>query len=50
VISHLGGVEFEIVDADLRRVKRLMIRHGAALADDPGEAATNDGPDPGSDG
>ncbi|NQV59735.1 MAG: HlyC/CorC family transporter [Alphaproteobacteria bacterium] len=50
VITHPGGVEFEIVDADLRRVKRLMIRHGAALADDPDEAETNDGPESGTNG
>ena len=50
VFTHLGGVEFEIVDADLRRVKRLMIRHGAALANNPDGAETNDGPETGSDG
>ena len=33
VIKHSGGVEFEIVDADLRRVKRLLIRPGDTLRD-----------------
>ena len=48
VITHLGGVEFEILDADLRRVKRLMVRHGDALANDPDEAEMSDGPGPAS--
>ena len=40
------GGQFEIVDADLLRVKRLMIRQGGALADDLDETEGNDGPDP----
>jgi len=50
VITHPGGVKFEIVDADLRRVKQLRIRHGAAVADDQVEAKTDGDPAPGSDG
>ena len=42
-ISHPGGVEFEIVDADLRRVKRLMVRHGADVAAADEAADTDDG-------
>ncbi|MBT3535156.1 MAG: HlyC/CorC family transporter [Rhodospirillaceae bacterium] len=34
VISHPVGINFEIVDADLRRVKRLLVRPGAPLAAD----------------
>ncbi len=30
VIPHESGLEFEIVDADPRRIKRLRVRHGAA--------------------
>ena len=50
VITHSSGVEFEIVDADLRRVKQLKILHGAVLADDQVEAKTDGDPAPGSDG
>ncbi|TVQ33017.1 MAG: HlyC/CorC family transporter [Geminicoccaceae bacterium] len=36
VISHPAGLDFEVLDADPRRVKRLRIRH--RTADDPGPA------------
>ena len=38
LIGHPGGLEFEIVDADLRRVKRLLIRQT-----DKGDGAGDDG-------
>ncbi|MEL7030453.1 MAG: transporter associated domain-containing protein, partial [Pseudomonadota bacterium] len=35
VIRHPGGIDFEVVDADPRRIKRLRIyRRGAVPADD----------------
>ena len=49
VITHSAGVEFEIVDADLRRVKRLMIRHGTALEKNTDEAEAEGNPDAGPD-
>jgi magnesium and cobalt transporter len=36
VISHPSGIAFEIVDADPRRVKRLLIRPNAAQAANSG--------------
>ena len=33
VVPHPAGPEFEIVDADLRRIKRLRVRLPAALQD-----------------
>jgi len=34
VIQHPEGVEFEVVDADPRRIKRLRVRlHGGAAAE-----------------
>ena len=50
LISHPSGVEFEVVDADLRRVKRLMIRHGTAANADDDEGEPGDEPDSESDG
>ncbi len=38
VISHHGGIAFEIVDADLRRVKRLLIRLDAEMESEESEA------------
>ena len=38
VIRHPAGLEFEVLDADPRRVKRLRIHRGAAPASEPVEA------------
>jgi magnesium and cobalt transporter len=38
VIAHPGGAEFEILDADPRRIKRLRARRRA-----PGAGATDSG-------
>ncbi|MDP6345891.1 MAG: transporter associated domain-containing protein, partial [Alphaproteobacteria bacterium] len=35
VVRHPSGVEFEVVDADPRRIKRLKIRRLPSEADDP---------------
>ena len=49
VIHHSGGLEFEVVDADLRRVKRLHIRlREEADGIAGGEAIDGDGSPPGS--
>ncbi len=36
LIAHPTGVEFEIADADPRRIKRLRVRHAAAVPGDDG--------------
>jgi magnesium and cobalt transporter len=38
VIPHPGGLEFEVLDADPRRIKRLRVR-GLPLADGKGLAS-----------
>ncbi len=34
IVDHASGIKLEIVDADLRRVKRLLIHPGSALGED----------------
>ncbi|MGI9434107.1 MAG: hemolysin family protein [Geminicoccaceae bacterium] len=43
IVRHPSGVEFEVLDADPRRVKRLLIRHPAAVkaAEEPSAADTD---------
>ncbi len=36
VIAHPGGLEFEVLDADPRRIKRLRVHHPPAAAREPG--------------
>ncbi len=40
VVAHESGVEFEVVDADPRRIKRLRVRLPGAGSAKPAEAAT----------
>ena len=44
LINHPGGIQFEIVDADLRRVKRLLIHTSRVQAEgNSGTLARGDG-------
>lgn len=47
VIAHPSGFEFEVLDSDPRRIKRLRIRHKAGLkeGDTPQSNLTADGPE-----
>ena len=39
VIAHPAGLEFEVIDADPRRIKRVRVRRLERSADEPGAAA-----------